>query len=792
MDKKLFGLMDWSKIEAVVYSEEEQPREVLGAQVTKQGLLIQTFLPEAVKVSVKILSTKDEFPMQLMDEAGFFAVLLPKKKMIQYVYVMEFKNGEKKEIMDPYVFDTQMTKEDMAKFNAGIHYTIYEKLGAHLVEIDGVKGVYFAVWAPNALRVSVVGGFNDWDGRIHQMERLWDSGVFDIFIPELKIGELYKFEIKAKSGLTFLKADPYANSGELRPNTASIITDISAFEWKDKEWLYRRRRFDTRRNPMNIYEVHIGSWIKPEGSEFYSYREIAPMLAEYVLDMHYTHIEIMPIMEYPYDASWGYQVTGYYSPTSRYGTPADFMFFVNYMHEKGIGVILDWVPAHFPKDTFALSGFDGTCLYEHADPRKGEHPHWGTLIYNYGCPEVKNFLIANALFWVEKYHIDGIRMDAVASMLYLDYGKEENEWVANMYGGNENLEAIEFLKHLNSIFKKRTDGALLIAEESTAWPNITRAVEEDGLGFDYKWNMGWMNDFMKYMEYEAIARSYHHGELTFSMIYAYSENFILSLSHDEVVHLKKSLFGKMPGKEQEKFANLRVAYGFMMTHPGKKLLFMGQEFAQREEWNEEKSIQWELLEEKSHKQMQDYTRALNKFYKDMPALYELDYDVEGFEWINNISANENIIIYVRKTQKVDDTLVVVCNFSGLEYDKYKIGVIGAGKYKELFNSDNVKFGGRGYVNPRVKVSKKEECDGKDNSITIKIPAFGICIFKYTKELDKISTNRRVKEQKEEEQVLKLKAKKSVKEEIIEKMHQAEERVMKKEKVPKKTTKGKDK
>jgi len=776
MDKKLFGLMDWSKIEAIVYSEEEHPRECLGAYVTKQGLLIQTFLPGVKSVAVRILSTNDEFPMQRMDEAGFYAVLLPKKKLVQYIYVVEFENGEKKEIMDSYVFDTQITKQDTVKFNAGIHYTIYEKLGAHQIEINGVKGVYFAVWAPNALRVSVVGDFNEWDGRIHQMERLWDSGIFDIFIPKVGIGEFYKFEIKAKSGLTFLKADPYANRSELRPNTASIVTDINSFKWTDKEWLYRRKRFDTKKNPMNIYEVHIGSWKKPEIGEFYSYREIAPLLAEYVLDMNYTHIEIMPIMEYPYDASWGYQVTGYYAPTSRYGTPEDFMFFINYMHEKGIGVLLDWVPAHFPRDTFALAGFDGTCLYEHEDPRKGAHPHWGTLIYNYERPEVKNFLIANALFWVEKYHIDGVRMDAVASMLYLDYGKKDNEWVANMYGGNENLEAMEFLKHLNSIFKKRTDGALLIAEESTAWPSVTGKVEEDGLGFDYKWNMGWMNDFVKYMEYKPMARAYHHGELTFSMIYAYSEKFILSLSHDEVVHLKKSLFGKMPGKEQEKFANLRVAYGFMMTHPGKKLLFMGQEFAQRNEWNEEQSIQWELLEDKSHQQMQEYTRVLNHFYKDTPALYELDYEEEGFEWINDISANENIIVFARKTKKLDDTLIVVCNFSGLEYEKYKIGVVSSGKYKEVFNSDSLKFGGHGCVNPRVKASKKEECDGRDDSIMIKVPAFGISIFKYTKGLDKIVTNKKVKEQKLEEKILKSKMKKTIKEEIIEKMNKVEEEI----------------
>ena len=496
-----------------------------------------------------------------------------------------------------------------------------------------------------------------------------------------------------------------------------------------------RKQLQDEKKPMAVYEMHLGSWKKPEEEErlFYNYREIAPLLAEYVKKMGYTHVELMPVMEHPLDESWGYQVTGYYSPTSRYGTCEDFMYFMDYMHQQGIGVILDWVPAHFPKDTFGLSNFDGTCLYEHLDPRQGMHPHWGTLIYNYGRPQVKNFLISNALFWAEKYHADGIRMDAVASMLYLDYGKNDGEWVANIYGGNENLEAIEFLKHLNSIFKKKHPDVLLIAEESTAWPQITGKVEDDGLGFDYKWNMGWMNDFTDYMRKDPIYRSGAHDELTFSMIYAYSEKFMLSLSHDEVVHGKGSLLNKMPGDKEKKLANLRAAYGFMMVHPGKKLLFMGQEFAQEREWSEQRGLDWELLDEKEHQQMQAYMQALLKFYKEQPALYEADYDTAGFEWINHMEAEKNMLTLIRKGKKKDSTLVAVCNFSALPYEKYQMGVPYPGKYKEIFNSDGKEFGGTGVGNPRVKASKKEECDERKNSIVINVAPLSVQIFSYTKQ-----------------------------------------------------------
>ncbi len=737
MDKKLYDLMNWPRIEALVYSEEDEPQEILGAHKVKGGILVQAFLPTAVKMSVKQKDSQKSYEMELVDESGFFAVLIPGRSIFDYVFEAEYDNGVKKEQEDPYNFVPKVFSEkDLDKFASGIHYTIYEKMGAHPMTLKGVEGTYFAVWAPTARRVSVVGDFNLWDGRRHPMRRIKDSGIFELFIPHLKVGENYKYEIKTRGGLPMLKADPYANEAQLRPDTASVITDLSTYEWKDKEWLEQRKKMDYQSSPMLIYEVHLGSWIKPEedsGQEFYNYRELAQKLAAYVKDMGYTHVELMPVMEHPLDASWGYQVTGYYAPTARYGTPEDFMYFMDYMHSQGIGVILDWVPAHFPRDAFGLAAFDGTCVYEHFDPRQGTHPHWGTLLYNYGRPQVKNFLIANALFWTDIYHADGIRMDAVASMLYLDYGKNDGEWVANMYGGRENLEAVEFIKHLNSIYKKRKDGALLIAEESTAWPKVTGAVEQDGLGFDFKWNMGWMNDFIGYMHYDPVFRAYHHSELTFSMIYAYSENFILSLSHDEVVHGKSSLVGKMPGDRDSQINNLRAAYGFMMTHPGKKLLFMGQEFAPFEEWNENVSLDWELLQYQDHSNMHAYVKALNHFYLSHPALYEQDHNPEGFDWINNISANENMLVFTRKAKKAGETLLVVCNFSPLVYEKHKIGVPFEGRYKEIFNSDSEIFGGSDVRNKRARFTKKSECDGRENSIEITVPPMAVSIFSCTPE-----------------------------------------------------------
>ncbi len=731
MENLLYELLDWAEVETIVYSEHDNPHSLLGAHVTEKGILINAFIPTAVHIKVNLTETGQEYPMTREVYEGFFSVLIPGKKVASYTLIVIYDNNTMEEILDPYSFEPIIDPVDLTRFSNGIHYHIYDKLGAHSMEVDGIKGVLFAVWAPNALRVSVVGNFNNWDGRRHTMRRLYDSGIFELFIPRPMPGEIYKFEIKIKGGLIVLKADPYANRTELRPNNASVVCDLNDYEWQDGSWMKERAVYQFETQPMSVYEVHLGSWKKPpakEEREFYNYRELAPMLAGYVKDMGYTHIELLPIMEHPFDGSWGYQVTGYYAPTARYGSPADFMYFVDYMHKQGIGVILDWVPAHFPRDAFGLANFDGTCLYEHRDPRQGAHPHWGTLIYNYGRPQVSNFLIANALFWVEKYHVDGIRMDAVASMLYLDYGKKQGEWIANIYGGNENLEAMELLKHLNSIFKKRHDGALLIAEESTAWPKVTEDVRDGGLGFDLKWNLGWMNDFTDYMKCDPLFRKGRHGELTFSMIYAYSEKFMLVLSHDEVVHGKGSMVNKMPGSLEHKFANLRIAYGFMICHPGKKLLFMGQDFAQFAEWNEAKSLEWDLLNQEQNGKLNRYVRDLNKLYRSHPALYELDFEERGFEWISCMDADHSIIAFVRRAGREEETLLIVCNFTPVLYKNFLIGVPFTGRYKEIFNSDKTIYGGYGNVNPRLKQSGRQEADGRDESVTLVIPPLGIAVF----------------------------------------------------------------
>ena len=746
MEKILYDLMDWAGIEELVYSEASDPGRILGEHVIKEGLLIQAFLPNAEKVSVKI--GEEQFPMEMADENGFFAVLLEdRKELVPYHFCITYTDGDNEEIIDPYSyqFHTAFTEEEVRKFSAGIYYDSYEKFGAHPAVEAGIEGVHFAVWAPDAMRVSVVGDFNFWDGRRHQMKKRGPSGIYEIFIPNLKPGAIYKYEIKTKAGLPMLKADPYGNYAELRPNTASVVWDMSGYKWNDDEWIKERAAAKDRLkdSPMSIYEVHLGSWMQKtvaqnengediNGSQFYNYREIAEKLAAYVKEMGYTHVELLPVMEHPLDESWGYQVTGYYAPTSRFGTPDDFKAFMDHMHKEGIGVILDWVPAHFPRDAHGLAAFAGTCLYEHQDPRQGSHPHWGTLIYNYGRPQVSNFLISNALYWAKEFHADGIRMDAVASMLYLDYGKNAGEWVANIYGGNENLEAVEFLKHLNSIYARDTKGSVLIAEESTAWPKVSGDENDGGLGFDFKWNMGWMNDFLDYMQFDPYFRHDHYGELTFSMLYAYSEKFVLVFSHDEVVHGKGSLAGKMPGDTQEKkFANLRTAYGFMMGHPGKKLLFMGQDFGQMDEWNEKASLEWGLLKYDIHSQMKDYVKALNHLYRTQPALYRMDYEPEGFEWINCTYNDENIVIFERKTEKPEETLLFVCNFAPVEHEKFRLGVPFAGKYKEILNSDAKQFGGSGMVNPRVKMSKKEEWDTRKNSIAINLAPMSTAVFSCT-------------------------------------------------------------
>ncbi len=732
-EEKIYDLMDWAAIEAIVYSEHDNPHELLGPHATPDGILIGAYVPEAQ--SITVVTEKEEYEMISEDDAGYFAALLPGKRIPAYHLRVVHRDGIVEEFEDPYAFASQFTEKDLERFTNGIHYEIYEKLGAHPMTIKGVPGTLFAVWAPNCIRVSVVGDFNRWDGRRHPMRRLGDSGIFELFVPGIGVNAIYKYELKAKGGLTYLKADPYANAAELRPANASMVADLNEFEWSDAAWLAQRKKNNFEQQPISIYEVHLGSFKKPQevNGSFYNYREIAVMLAAYVKEMGYTHIELMPVMEHPFDGSWGYQVTGYYAVTSRYGTPEDFMFFMNYMHEQGIGVILDWVPAHFPRDTFGLASFDGTCLYEHLDPRQGSHPHWGTLIYNYGRPQVSNFLIANALFWVEKYHADGIRMDAVASMLYLDYGKQDGEWVANKYGGNENLEAIEMLHHLSSVFHKRKDGAVLIAEESTAWPEVTGDVEKGALGFDMKWNMGWMNDFTNYMKLDPLFRKGMHGALTFSMMYAYSEKFILVFSHDEVVHGKASMLYKMPGTMPEKFANLRLAYGFMMAHPGKKLLFMGQEFGQTREWSEERSLDWNLLDNEEHVQLQSYSAALNHFYTAHPALFEQDYKPEGFAWISCQDADHSLVSFVRNSKKSEEVLYVICNFTPVIYEGFKAAVPFMGKYKEIFNSDAAEFGGSGRVNARQKTAKLGDVDGQEQYIDITIPPFGFVVFRAEKD-----------------------------------------------------------
>lgn len=729
MTKKLYKMMNWPVIEEIIYSESQDPHATLGPHVQGNGTLIQAFFPGAQKVTLQLTKDMAEKEMELADDDGFFAVWLPVKNVGAYRYIVSYENGSVETMQDAYRHECLITAEDEEKFAMGVHYTIYEKLGAHPLNLDGEDGVYFAVWAPNALRVSTVGDFNHWDGRVHQMRKL-PSGIFEIFIPGVKAGDNYKYEIKLKTGLTYLKADPYGNAAQLRPETASVVADLRNFKWEDKEFIKKRKTFQKENAPISVYELYLGSFLAPKDDEEYAnYREIADKLIPYVKEMGYTHVELMPVMEHPLDASWGYQVIGYYAPTARYGTPEDFMYFVNELHKAGIGVILDWVPAHFPRDIYGLSSFDGTCLYENPDEQRRSHPHWGTLVFDYGRPEVSNYLIANALFWVEKFHADGIRMDAVASMLYLDYGRNPGEWTANIYGGNENLEAVELIKHLNSMMGKRNPGVLRIAEESTAWPMVTGSLEDGGLGFDLKWNMGWMNDYLDYIKYDPYFRSHHHSELTFSMIYAYSEKFMLVFSHDEAVHGKSSMLGKMPGEREQKFANLRLTYAYMFTHPGRKLLFMGQDIGEFSEWNEMRQTEWELLKYPDHKGMAALVKKLNELYTTKPALYERDDKPEGFAWINSINSAENLLTFMRRTRKKESLLVVATNFSGVE-KQVKIGVPYEGSYKEILNTDAEEFSGSGMINKRAKRAVKKEWDDRPYSVSITLAPLSVSILEF--------------------------------------------------------------
>ena len=636
---------------------------------------------------------------------------------------------------DAYAFDSQITEFDTYLFAEGKHYDVYEKFGAHPMTIDGVKGTYFAVWAPHARRVSVVGDFNMWDGALNPMQMMQTSGIYELFIPDVAPGAVYKYQILTRDGEILYKADPYGNQCQVRPDNANVVADLTGYKWKDTDWIENRKQ-QTRetelKKPMAIYECHLGSWKKKiEDSDFgfYTYRELAKMLCDYVKKMGYTHVELMGIAEYPFDGSWGYQVTNYYAPTSRYGSPEDFMYFVDHMHANGIGVILDWVPAHFPRDAHGLGRFDGMPLYEHPDSRRGEHPDWGTYIFDFGRNEVSNFLTANALFWVEKFHVDALRVDAVASMLYLDYGKQDGQWLPNKDGGNENYDAIELLRKINTVMEERNPGAFLIAEESTAWAGVTAPASMKGLGFLYKWNMGWMNDFLEYMKMDPYFRSFNHNRLTFSLSYTYAENYVLVISHDEVVHLKCSMLNKMPGVEKDKFANLRTAYGFMYGHPGKKLLFMGQEFGQLREWSEARSLDWFLLDQPLHKKMQKWVADLNHMYTTYDACYYNDNNQMGFEWTKVDDANTSIIAFVRRGKTVKDQLLFVCNFVPVERKDYWIGVPCLTEYEEIINSDAKIYGGSGTKNGKVKAFE-EKCDRMPYAISIDIAPLSMMVFKY--------------------------------------------------------------
>jgi len=630
----------------------------------------------------------------------------------------------------------KVTELDRYLFGQGTHYEIYKLLGAHPGTQRKKPGVFFAVWAPRAKGVSVVGDFNEWDPEANVMQCDNDMGIYQLFIPGIKEGALYKYCITTYNDKLLYKADPYGNYAELRPGNASRVTDLAKpYRWGDSAWLNKRQEFDPAKDAMSIYEVHPGSWKKhpAQGEDdpgFYNYRELAHALAGYVKEMGYTHVELMGIAEHPFDGSWGYQVSGYYAPTSRYGTPEDFRYFVNYMHKNKIGVILDWVPAHFPKDAHGLADFDGTPTYEYADPRKGEHPDWGTKVFDYGKNEVKNFLIANALFWIEEFHIDGLRVDAVASMLYLDYGREAGQWVPNKYGENKNLEAIEFFKHLNSVVLGKHKGTVMIAEESTAWPKVTGKPEDGGLGFSLKWNMGWMHDFLEYMKLDPYFRQYNHHKMTFSTSYAYSENYVLVLSHDEVVHLKCSMINKMPGLGQDKFENLKAGYSYMIGHPGKKLLFMGQDFGQYQEWSEARELDWYLLREENHRQLQNYVKELLKLYKKYPALYANDQNPQGFEWINADDAARSIFSFVRWSPTGGNNLLFVINYTPVAREDYMVGVPKRKQYKLILNSKEPEFGGDVHKEQLVYRAVKKECDGRPYSFAYSLPAYGVAVFQF--------------------------------------------------------------
>ncbi|MCR5624459.1 MAG: 1,4-alpha-glucan branching protein GlgB [Lachnospiraceae bacterium] len=738
MNRRLIQWINWVEYDELLAEKHNAPSNILGLHEFRDGQIITVYRPEAESIIVTDMDGNNKLKLEEVEEGtGFFGMYSP-GKVYENPYLLHIQYGPGNVVVtaDPYSFKSIISDMDRYLFAEGRHNDIYDKLGAHPMEIDGVKGTHFAVWAPHARAVSVVGDFNMWDGRLHLMNIQDVSGIYEIFIPGVEVGAVYKYKILTRTGDELYKSDPYGNEAEMRPNNASVVADLTGFEWTDDEWIENRRK-ETRvtmiKKPMTIYECHLGSWkkkIEDDDNGFFTYKELAKSLGSYLKKMGYTHVELMGIAEYPFDGSWGYQVTGYYAPTRRYGEPKDFMFFVDYLHYMGIGVILDWVPAHFPRDAYGLGRFDGQALYEHPDKRRGEHPDWGTYIFDYSKAEVSNFLIANALFWSRKYHVDGLRVDAVASMLYLDYGKQDGDWLPNVDGGNENYDAIEFFHHLNSVCEKEEPGTMIIAEESTAWAGVTSPVELGGLGFLFKWNMGWMNDFLEYMQMDPYFRGPNHGRLTFSMQYAYSENFIQSISHDEVVHLKRAMVEKMPGEVEDRFANLRLAYGFMYGHPGKKLLFMGQEFAQYREWSEKRSLDWEVLENSLNKGCQDFVKDLNKYYKKYDAFYINDMDRIGFEWMSVDRSDISVVAFVRRGSSVKDQLLFICNFTPVERKEIRFGVPCKGNYKLLMSSDDPKYGGNGVSTVKTLKAEKKTCEKRDYSVVLDLAPLTVNIYRF--------------------------------------------------------------
>jgi 1,4-alpha-glucan branching enzyme len=726
-----------SNVDLIISGDHADPFSFLGIHETEadgaKAVVIRVFVPGAEQLWVIEAAGARQHSMRRLRDEGLFEVTLQDRPE-GFPYRLKAANrfGDIWEFHDPYCFPPLLSDYDLHLMAEGTHYRNYEKLGSHVRVIDGVRGVHFAVWAPNAKRVSLIGDFNQWDGRRHPMRLHAGAGIWEIFIPGLREETVYKFEIKwRRFGFITQKTDPYAFYFERRPKTGAIVYDINKYLWRDDEWMQQRKAKNGLDAPISIYEVHLGSWMRApeEGNRYLTYRELAHKLVEYVRHMGYTHVELLPVTEHPYGGSWGYQTVGYYAPTSRHGEPDEFAYFVDYCHRNGVGVILDWVPAHFPKDGHGLAYFDGTHLYEHSDPRKGEHQDWGTLIFNYGRNEVRNFLLGNALFWLEKYHIDGLRVDAVASMLYLDYSRKEGQWVPNIHGGRENLEAVEFIKKFNELVHEHHPGAITFAEESTSWPLVSRPTYDGGLGFDYKWNMGWMNDTLKYFAMDPIDRKYHHGKLTFSLMYAFNENFVLPLSHDEVVHGKRALLEKMPGDAWKKFANLRALYGYLYGHPGKKLLFMGGEFGQWIEWNHQRSLDWNLLGYDSHRQLQDYVKDLNQLYSSEPSLHEVDFEHVGFQWLDFQDANGSTIAFMRKAKNPDDCLIFVLNFTPVPRSGYRIGVPEAVFYKEILNSDAWMYGGSNMGNSGGVWARAEEWAGWPFSIEVTLPPLAVVVLK---------------------------------------------------------------